>query len=184
MVMDWMNRNVRHCAHENYWWRNMVETNRIHPFDVATAVSRSPEGWSATTSDDYWDLVGPFRGTTAATILRTIPSDPRHEGGLIALTTAHHRSASFPASEKQHTSTANCAPCVLMACRRSAACKGRLAARLKHTLPAPTLVPRTACDKRANSTPYSERAENVVGPRPRAAGLDRLLPDHLGNRVS
>src|SRR5262249_16747148 len=48
-----------------------------HPFDLATAVTRNPDGtWRGSTSESYWAFVGPFGGFTAATMLRAILDHP------------------------------------------------------------------------------------------------------------
>jgi acyl-CoA thioesterase len=42
----------------------------VHSFDRATLVTAEAEGlWQAHTSDDYWNMNGPFGGVTAATLL-------------------------------------------------------------------------------------------------------------------
>jgi acyl-CoA thioesterase len=42
--------------------------------------------WQGHTSDDYWAFVGPFGGTTAATVLRALIDHPQRAGDPLALT--------------------------------------------------------------------------------------------------
>ncbi|MFC5520562.1 acyl-CoA thioesterase [Polaromonas jejuensis] len=62
----------------------------IHPFDQAlqleAAGSDRPDTWLGHSSPDYWNMVGPFGGTTAATALRAILLHPALLGEPIALT--------------------------------------------------------------------------------------------------
>lgn len=58
-----------------------------HAFD--TAISLRPDGSGrlrGETSADYWAFVGPFGGTTAATLLNAVTQDPRAAGDPLALT--------------------------------------------------------------------------------------------------
>ena len=48
-----------------------------HLFDDATQVTAGDSRWQGRTSDDYWAFVGPFGGTTAATILRALIEHPQ-----------------------------------------------------------------------------------------------------------
>ena len=58
-----------------------------HPFDDALALTPLGEGrWRGTTSDGYWNMVGPFGGYVAALLLKTAIDDPRREGQPVALT--------------------------------------------------------------------------------------------------
>ena len=60
-----------------------------HVFDKAMAL-RQTEGraghFNGTTSPDYWNMVGPFGGTTAALVLKAVLSHPDLLGTPIALT--------------------------------------------------------------------------------------------------
>jgi acyl-CoA thioesterase len=50
--------------------RRVDPPKHLHPFDRATFVTADAEGvWQAHTSDDYWNMNGPFGGVTAATLL-------------------------------------------------------------------------------------------------------------------
>ena len=55
-------------------------------FDEATRVTAGDSRWQGQTSEDYWAFVGPFGGTTAATILRALIDHPQRAGDPLALT--------------------------------------------------------------------------------------------------
>lgn len=60
-----------------------------HVFDRALALERSgtqPGLFAGTTSPDYWNMVGPYGGTTAAIVLQGVLSHPDLLGTPIALT--------------------------------------------------------------------------------------------------
>src|SRR5687767_6659654 len=61
-----------------------------HSFDQALRLESvggdSSGTWRGHTSPDYWNMVGPFGGTTAATALRAILLHPSLLGEPIALT--------------------------------------------------------------------------------------------------
>ncbi|WP_341907958.1 thioesterase family protein [Polaromonas sp. YR568] len=60
-----------------------------HPFDRAiglTAAAEQPNTWHGHSSPDYWNMVGPFGGTTAATALQAVLQHPALLGEPIALT--------------------------------------------------------------------------------------------------
>ena len=60
-----------------------------HVFDRATALAPSPSApgrYSGATSPDYWNMVGPFGGATAAILLRAVLAHPALLGTPIALT--------------------------------------------------------------------------------------------------
>ena len=57
-----------------------------HPFDEAIRVTGHDGRWQGSTSDDYWAFVGPFGGTTAATILRALIDHPQRAGDPLSLT--------------------------------------------------------------------------------------------------
>jgi acyl-CoA thioesterase len=61
-------------------------TKPPHLFDDATRVSASDSGWVGHTSQDYWAFIGPFGGTTAATILRALTDHPERMGDPLAVT--------------------------------------------------------------------------------------------------
>lgn len=59
----------------------------MHPFDKAVALEPMTSGrWRAHTSDDYWNMVGPFGGIVAALMLRAAMGHPEREGEPVALT--------------------------------------------------------------------------------------------------
>ena len=61
-----------------------------HPFDEAlhlvAAGSAQPDTWRGSTSPAYWNMVGPFGGTTAATAVRAVMLHPLLLGEPVALT--------------------------------------------------------------------------------------------------
>jgi acyl-CoA thioesterase len=61
-------------------------TETPHLFDEATRVTAGDSRWQGRTSPDYWAFVGPFGGTTAATILRALIEHPQSSGDPLALT--------------------------------------------------------------------------------------------------
>lgn len=58
-----------------------------HPLDLATQLTPRGDGlFEGRTSPDYWNMMGPFGGTTAATLLRAAPEAPARLGDPVALT--------------------------------------------------------------------------------------------------
>ncbi|RZL93915.1 MAG: thioesterase family protein [Variovorax sp.] len=60
-----------------------------HPLDQALALAHSDihaGHFTGTTSPDYWNMVGPFGGTTAAVMLQSVLRHPDLLGGPVALT--------------------------------------------------------------------------------------------------
>ena len=58
-----------------------------HPFDLATTLTPDGPGrFLGQTSPDYWNMVGPYGGITAAALLRALLDDPRHIGEPLSLT--------------------------------------------------------------------------------------------------
>ncbi len=58
-----------------------------HPFDTAMLLAPAGEGaWRGQTSDDYWNMVGPFGGVVAASLFRAAFDDARRQGDPVALT--------------------------------------------------------------------------------------------------
>ncbi len=60
-----------------------------HPFDTAIALDRaaeSPHHYRGVTSPAYWNMVGPFGGSTAATALQAVMLHPQRLGEPLALT--------------------------------------------------------------------------------------------------
>ncbi len=58
-----------------------------HPFDQAiTLTAQGPDSWSGQTSAAYWNMVGPFGGITAATVLHAVLQHPQCLGTPVALT--------------------------------------------------------------------------------------------------
>jgi acyl-CoA thioesterase len=57
----------------------------IHPFDEATAVERKDSTRLGRTCDSYWAFVGPFGGTTAATLLRAVLLQAEDGGDPVAM---------------------------------------------------------------------------------------------------
>jgi len=63
-----------------------AKTQTDDPFDLATRVTTHDGRAIGHTSDAYWAFVGPFGGTTAATMLRAMMDHPKREGDPLALT--------------------------------------------------------------------------------------------------
>lgn len=58
-----------------------------HPFDRAIALNSIGDGrWQATAQPDYWNLVGPFGGTTAAMMLNSAMMASNRVGDPVTLT--------------------------------------------------------------------------------------------------
>lgn len=62
-----------------------------HPFDQAITLQHlgaehAIARWQGATHDAYWNMVGPFGGITAATILQAVLGDPRRNGDPVSLT--------------------------------------------------------------------------------------------------
>ncbi|WP_067549125.1 acyl-CoA thioesterase [Nocardia crassostreae] len=63
-----------------------IET-RQHQFDTATGLTPVGEGrYTGHTADEYSNMVGPFGGITAATLLRAVLDDPRRIADPVSLT--------------------------------------------------------------------------------------------------
>lgn len=59
----------------------------VHSFDAAIALRALGDGrFEGHTSDDYWNMVGPFGGITAATALHSVLQHPECLGQPVALT--------------------------------------------------------------------------------------------------
>jgi acyl-CoA thioesterase len=62
----------------------------IHPFDQAMALrpgpASSPDLYTGSTSEAYWNMIGPFGGATAATVLQAVMRHPARIGDPVALT--------------------------------------------------------------------------------------------------
>lgn len=62
-------------------------TTAAHPLDHALALTPSaPDTFSGQTSPAYWNMVGPFGGTTAAAVLRAVERHPALLGEPLSLT--------------------------------------------------------------------------------------------------
>ncbi len=58
-----------------------------HPFDRAVALEPMPDGrLRGRTSESYWNMISPFGGLTAATVLKAILMSPDRQSDPIALT--------------------------------------------------------------------------------------------------
>ncbi|MEQ8268654.1 MAG: thioesterase family protein [Parvibaculum sp.] len=58
-----------------------------HPLDIATRLTPDRDGrLKGRTSDDYWNMMGPFGGTTAAVLLKAALDAPERIGDPVALT--------------------------------------------------------------------------------------------------
>lgn len=59
----------------------------IHPLDLASQLERVDDNTvRGTSSDAYWNFVGPFGGLVNATLLRAVLEDVRRQGSPVALT--------------------------------------------------------------------------------------------------
>lgn len=58
-----------------------------HPFDLAIALCHEPpDRWHGRTSDDYWNMVSPYGGVTAAVMLRAMLDHPARRGSPLSFT--------------------------------------------------------------------------------------------------
>ena len=65
----------------------MTTATPLHALDRATKLERQPDGrLKGHTTPDYWNMMGPFGGTTAAVLLRAALEAPERIGDPIALT--------------------------------------------------------------------------------------------------
>ena len=65
----------------------MTSTAPIHPFDAALQLQPAgPDRYTGHTSAAYWNMVGPFGGTTAALALRAVLNHPDLLGEPLSLT--------------------------------------------------------------------------------------------------
>ena len=64
-----------------------AEESAPHPFDLATRLVLGPDDvWRGTTSDAYWNMIGPFGGYVAALLFRSAFDHPDRQGLPVALT--------------------------------------------------------------------------------------------------
>ena len=68
----------------------MTLPTSLHPFDQALQLTpagpHDPDTWLGSTSPAYWNMVGPYGGTTAATAVQAIMQHPDRLGEPVALT--------------------------------------------------------------------------------------------------
>jgi len=58
-----------------------------HPFDRAVAlVAAAPGRWLGRTSEDYWNMVSPFGGVTAAAMMKAMLDHPERSGSPLSFT--------------------------------------------------------------------------------------------------
>ena len=63
------------------------EATGRHPFDTAIALTaEAPNRWHGRTSDDYWNMVSPFGGVTAAAMMQAMLDHPERRGSPLAFT--------------------------------------------------------------------------------------------------
>jgi len=55
-----------------------MRTSTLHPLDQALALTpgQTPDHYRGQTTQDYWNMVGPYGGITAAVLLRAVPDAP------------------------------------------------------------------------------------------------------------
>ena len=61
----------------------------VHPLDEALQLSASADSvgqYQGQTHAGYWNMVGPFGGTTAATLLQAVMQHPQRLGDPLSLT--------------------------------------------------------------------------------------------------
>jgi len=64
-----------------------MSTSQSHPLDAALALASSAPGqYAGQTSPAYWNMVGPFGGITAATLLQAVLQHPDCLGEPLSLT--------------------------------------------------------------------------------------------------
>lgn len=61
-------------------------TTAQHPFDHAIALQSDVDVFSGRTSDQYWNAISPFGGTTAAVLLQAMLTHPQRLGDPLAMT--------------------------------------------------------------------------------------------------
>lgn|SRR5699024_411482 len=64
----------------------MTKETNIHPFDAAIYLTKENEKYIGKTSDAYKNMIGPFGGVTAASLLKAIIDHPERKGEPISLT--------------------------------------------------------------------------------------------------
>ena len=64
----------------------MTTANTMHPFDEAIQLTPQGDHYRGQTSAKYANMVGPFGGVTAATLLRAVMDHPKCQGEPLALT--------------------------------------------------------------------------------------------------
>jgi hypothetical protein len=64
----------------------MKHCEQSHPFDIATRLTGESGNYHGDTSERYANMVGPFGGVIAATILRAAMDHPERQGEPLALT--------------------------------------------------------------------------------------------------
>jgi len=62
-------------------------TDPAHPFDAAIALTaETPNRWRGRTSEDYWNMVSPYGGVTAAAMMQAMLDHPERRGSPLAFT--------------------------------------------------------------------------------------------------
>lgn len=64
----------------------MKSIKENHPLDIATQLTRKGDHYLGHTSDHYANMVGPFGGITAATMLNAVLQHTEHIGDPVSLT--------------------------------------------------------------------------------------------------
>jgi acyl-CoA thioesterase len=58
-----------------------------HPFDIAIALTaEAPDRWMGRTSEDYWNMVSPYGGVTAAVMMQAMLDHPERRGSPLSFT--------------------------------------------------------------------------------------------------
>ncbi len=74
--------------HSRPWATLPIMSTDLHPFDRAVALTATgvPNQYQGTASPDYWNMVGPYGGITAASLVQAIQQHPQCLGEPLSLT--------------------------------------------------------------------------------------------------
>lgn len=74
--------------HSRPWATLRIMSTDLHPFDHAVALTATgvPHQYQGETSPEYWNMVGPYGGITAASLVRAIEEHPQCLGEPLSIT--------------------------------------------------------------------------------------------------